>query len=82
MCRHDIVVLVLPQAPHQTKVSNFHHLSGGQKNIPGRQVSVDEAPAFQILHASYNLDAEEPEAGEWVLTLARAQHIIQGAHRG
>lgn len=40
---------------------------------------MNEVPAFQILHASGNLGAEEPEAGKWVLTLPPAKHIVQRA---
>jgi hypothetical protein len=50
--RHHVVVCLLAQAPHQTKVPNLHHLPGGQQNVPGSQVPMDE-PGGDITQAHY-----------------------------
>lgn len=43
MLLHDVMVIVLRQCPHQSKVSDFDLLTGSQQDVSGSQVSVDEA---------------------------------------
>lgn len=82
VCRHDVVVRLLAQAPHEAKVPNLHHLPGRQQHVPRCQVAVDQPPALQVVHPRHDLRGKEPEADERVLELTRAQHVIKGTQGG
>lgn len=79
---HDIMVFVLAQASHQTKVTDLHQLLGCQQHVSRRQVPVNVSAALQVLHPSRNLSGEEPEAHQRVLILSETEDVIQGATNG
>lgn len=76
MCGHNVVVCLLVQAPHQAKVPDLDQLLGGQQDVAGCQVPVDEPPALQVLHTRSDLGGKEPEAQQRVLVLTRAQGVV------
>lgn len=67
---HDIMVFLLVQASHQTKVADLHQLLRRQQHVSRCQVPVDEPAALQVLHPGCNLSGEEPEAQQRVVILS------------
>lgn len=52
---HDVLVGVCRQRPHQSKVSDLHRVIGGQQNVSGSQISVEETPLLQVGHTARHL---------------------------
>lgn len=64
MFLHDIVVIVLGQSSHQSKVPNLDQVAGSQQQISSSQVTVNEPLGFQVAHALshlYSVAAESPQ---------------------
>lgn len=52
---HDVLVGVCWQCSHQAKVSDLHRFVGGQQDVAGRQVPVEETSLLQVGHAARHL---------------------------
>ncbi len=52
---HDVLVGVCRQRPHQSKIADLHCVIGGQQNIAGSQVPVEETLLLQVGHAARHL---------------------------
>lgn len=52
---HDVLIGVRWQRPHQAKVSDLHRVIGGQQDVAGSQVSVEETLLLQVGHATRHL---------------------------
>lgn len=57
MFLHDIVVVILGQSSHQSKVPNLDQITSSQQQIPSSQVTVNEALGLQVAHALSHLDS-------------------------
>lgn len=55
MFLHDVVVVILGQCSHQPEVPDLDQVAGGQQQISGGQVPVNEALGFQVAHALSHL---------------------------
>lgn len=52
---HDVLVGVCWQRPHQAKVSDLHRFVGGQKDVAGCEVPVEETLLLQVGHTARHL---------------------------
>lgn len=52
---HDVLVCVCWQRPHQAEVSDLHHFVGGQQDVAGSQVPVEETLLLQVGHTARHL---------------------------
>lgn len=69
MFLHDIVVIILGQSSHQSKVPNLDQVTGGQKQISSSQVSVNEALGLQVAHALSHLHGIATQRPQEEMTL-------------
>lgn len=52
---HDVLVGVCWQRPHQAEVSDLHRVIGGQQNVAGSQIPVEETLLLQVGHPARHL---------------------------
>ena len=82
MFLHDVVVVVLGQRPHEAEVSDLHLLLGGQQDVAGGQVPVDEALGLQVGHTIGDLDGVVAQRGDEEVALVLSQTVQQGTQGG
>lgn len=82
MLLHHVVVVIFGQGPHQPKVPDLDQLVGGQQDIAGSQVTVDEALGLQVGHALGHLDGILAEGGDEEMALVLPQAVQERAQRG
>lgn len=82
MLLHHVVVVVLGQGSHEPKVANLDQVIGGQQDVAGSQVAVDEALGLQVRHAPGDLNGILAQRGDQEMPLVLAQPVQQRAQRG
>lgn len=78
---HDVVIVILWQRPHEAKVADLDLFVGGQQDVAGGEVAVDEAARLQVGHAAGDLHRVSAQHRDEDVALALAQTVQQGAQR-
>lgn len=82
MLLHHIVIVIFGQCPHQTEVPDLDELIGGQQDVAGSQVTVDEALGLQVGHALGHLDGILAKGRDEEMALVLPQAVQEGAQWG
>lgn len=81
MFLHDIVVIILGKCTHQPEVPDLDQVSGGQQQISGSQVTVNEALGLQVAHALCYLHSIAAQGAQEEVALVLAQPVQQRSER-